>query len=336
MAENYESFEAVPSRERMKGHAAMLFSNSMWGLMSPVTKVVLTPVMVGGVATTLITPFGLSAMRIWGAAILFWVFSFILPKSIIPREKLDLKDLPKIFFASLLIITSNQALYTIGIGYTSPIDASVITTLTPIFTMIFAAIFIHEKITPLKALGVALGLSGALLLVTIGADGASDKATNPILGNTLCIIAHISAALYYVIFRDIISKYSPFMLMKWLFLLSAITIAPFTYEELFQTPWSIIPIDAYLSIAFIVIVATFIGYLLVPFSQRRIKPTIVSMYDYLQPVTSAFYSIIIGIAAISGDKLLATALIFLGVWVVTQSRNDQKWSSLLNFTKKNK
>lgn len=322
----------VPPRERMKGHLAMFFSNSMWGLMSPISKEVL---LLGG-ATPLITPFGLSAMRIWGATILFWVFSWILPESIIPREKLERKDILKVFFASLLIITSNQALYTIGIGYTSPIDASVITTLTPIFTMIFAAMFIHEKITPLKAIGVALGLSGALLLVTAGADHASANATNPILGNTLCIVAHISAALYYVIFKDIISKYSPFMLMKWMFLFSAITIAPFTYDEMLATQWSQIPLFAYADIAFIVVIATFIGYLLVPYSQRRIKPTLVSMYDYLQPVTSAFYSILLGLAALSGDKLLATALIFLGVWVVTQSRNDQTWGSLLHFGRKAK
>ena len=321
MAEINANLEAVPEQERRRGHIAMLFANMVWGLMSPVSKEVL---MLG-----CITPLGLSAIRVWGGALLFCLSSFLLPQSVVVREKVERRDLWKIFLASLLIITSNQALFIVGISYTNPIDSSVVATLTPIFTMIFAAIIIGERITPLKAIGVEIGLTGALMLVAMSVDGAGGEAPNPILGNSLCLIAQISAAIYYVAFKDIINKYSPFTLMKMMFLMSSITLIPFTAGSMAETQWSEIPAFAFADIVFIVVFATFIGYLLIPYTQRRLKPTLVSMYNYLQPVTSAFYSIALGIAALTASKLIATALIFLGVWVVTQSRNSGRWSDLL-------
>ena len=150
---------------RWKGHIAMLFANMMWGLMSPVSKSVML--------TGCVTPLSLSSIRITGGAILFWLFSFILPESVIKKEKIEKRDMLKIFCASVLIISFNQSLFIIGIGFTNPIDASVMSTLTPIFTMIFAALFIRERITPLKTLGVVLGnlKQNGLIMINIQIRG---------------------------------------------------------------------------------------------------------------------------------------------------------------------
>lgn len=307
---------------KWKGHLAMMFANMMWGLMAPVSKSVML--------TGCVTPLSLSSIRITGGAVLFWLLSFILPQSVVKKEKIEKRDLLKIFFASLLIISVNQALFIIGIGYTNPIDASVMSTLTPIFTMIFAALFIHERITPLKTLGVILGTSGALMLILYGAQ-PDTTAVNPVLGSSLCLIAQVCAALYYVLFKDIIKKYSPYTLMKWLFLFSVITYIPFTVPELMKLDISIFTPVTVADIAFIIIFPTFISYLLIPFSQKLLKPTVVSMYNYLQPVTSALLATVLGLAAFGAVKAGATALIFLGVWVVTQSRNTQSWKPVLRF-----
>lgn len=309
---------------RWKGHIAMLFANMMWGLMSPVSKSVML--------TGCVTPFSLSSIRITGGAVLFWLFSFLLPQSVIKKEKIEKRDLLKMFCASVLIISFNQSLFIIGIGFTNPIDASVMSTLTPIFTMVFAALFIRERITPLKTLGVLLGTSGALMLILYGVH-SDGTAVNPVFGNSLCLLAQICAALYFVLFKDIIQKYSPYTLMKWLFLFSVITYIPFTIPELMQVDISLFTSVVFMDIAFIIIFPTFISYLLIPFSQKLLKPTVVSMYNYIQPVTSALLATILGIAVFGIVKTAATALIFFGVWVVTQSRNTQSWSSVLRFLK---
>lgn len=296
-----------------KGHVAMLFANMVWGIMSPISKTVLM--------SGLISPIALSAMRIAGGALLFWICSLLLPRSVVKREKVTPRDMLKIFMASLLIITSNQALYIIGIGFTSPIDSSVMSTITPIFTMIFAAIFISMPITWLKASGVALGLGGALMLV-LSDPGGGTHASNQLLGDSLCLIAQVCAALYYVLFSGIITRYSAFTLMKWMFLFSAVTYVPCAIPWLVEVQFSAIGLNLWLSIAYIIVFATFLGYLLIPISQRVLKPTVVSMYNYFQPLTAALLTAILGIGQFGPMKVVATALIFAGVWFVTQSRGS--------------
>lgn len=296
-----------------KGHVAMLFANMVWGIMSPISKTVLM--------SGLISPIALSAMRIAGGALLFWLCSLLLPRSVVKREKVTPRDMLKIFMASLLIITSNQALYIIGIGFTSPIDSSVMSTITPIFTMIFAAIFISMPITWLKASGVALGLGGALMLV-LSDPGGDTHASNQLLGDSLCLIAQVCAALYYVLFSGIITRYSAFTLMKWMFLFSAVTYVPCAIPWLVEVQFSAIGLNLWLSIAYIIVFATFLGYLLIPISQRVLKPTVVSMYNYFQPLTAALLTAILGIGQFGPMKVVATALIFAGVWFVTQSRGS--------------
>ena len=131
----------------------MTTANMMWGLMSPISKMVLI--------TSIITPFIIVEIRVIGAAILFVELPTIFTK----REHVSPPDLLKLFFASMLGVLFNQGLFTIGLGMTSPVDASIITTSTPILTMIIAAIYLKEPITNKKVSGIFLGASGALLLI---------------------------------------------------------------------------------------------------------------------------------------------------------------------------
>lgn len=295
-----------------KGHLAMLFANMVWGAMSPISKFV-TDSGVDGIA--------LSAIRIAGGALIFLLFS-LLPSSIIKREKVEKKDMLKLFLASILIISANQAMYIVGIGFTSPIDSSVMSTLTPVFTMIFAAIFISMPISFLKSIGVALGLGGALMLVFSGgnSDAEVSNASNPILGDSLCLIAQICAALYYVAFTGLINRYSAFTLMKWMYLFSAITYVPCTLPWLLEVDFQTFTPEIWGAIAYIIIFASFIGYLLIPYSQKILKPTTVSMYTYFQPTTAAILTAIMGLGDFGPVKIFATGLIFMGVWFVSRSR----------------
>lgn len=320
--------ENVSQSSKLRGHLAMLGANLAWGLMAPVSKEVLN--------SGLISPLGLSGVRIMAATVLFWLLSALVPDRIIKKERIARCDYFKIAVASILMVAANQAVYIMGVGYTSPIDASVVCSMTPIFTMILAALFIRERITPLKTLGVLIGLGGALVFVLSGEANVRVHATNPLLGNSLCVIAQLCAAVYYVAFRRVISKYSPFTMMKWMFLISAVAIAPFTMGEIVKVDWKAFPMWGFADIAFIVVAATFIAYLLIPYSQRRIKPTLIAMYNYLQPVMSALYSAILGLAIITGIKVLSTLMIFLGVWIVTQSKNTQTWTSLFGRTNRKK
>lgn len=302
------------SKEELKAHGAILAANMIWGCLSPVTKLILQDGTLSGLQ--------LSAIRILGATLVFLLMGLILPESVAPKEKIRKEDWLKIVMASLLIITLNQALYIVGIAYTSPIDSSIMSTLTPLFTMICAAVFIGMPITWLKTLGVILGFGGALLMVFGQASGAAE-ASNPVLGDSLCLLAQLCAALYYVLFRDIISRYSAFTLMKWMFIVSSCTFGVAMIPELCKVDFGKISPTIWLSISYIVIFATFLAYLTIPYAQKYLKPTAVAMYNYFQPVTSALLATVMGLASFGFVKIAATVLIFMGVWIVTTSKGKK-------------
>ena len=286
----------------------MLLATVMWGAMAPIAKGILEEGVVDGLA--------LSVLRIGGGTILFLLFS-LLPKSITGDCKVKPKDYITLFVASVVMISANQGLFIIGIQYTSPVDTSVMCTLTPVFTLILAAIFIRQPLTLLKIAGIVLGLSGALIMAF--SNQSEEIAVNPMLGNTLCMLAQICAAVYYVFFLKLINKYPPFTIMKWMFLFSSLTYIPSMLPFIGEIEWSGFSGISLFSLAYIIIFPTFLAYLLIPYAQRLLKPTVISSYAYLQPVVSAILSTVMGLALFGWNRVIATVLIFMGVYLVSFS-----------------
>ena len=237
--------------QKMKGHGAMLCANAMWGLMSPLAKLV----MVGG----LVTPLVVTDLRVFGAMLLFWIASFFRKP-----EHVGHKDLAKLFVASLLAIVFNQGCFIFGVGLTSPADASIITTSMPLWAMVLAAIFLKEPITGKKVLGIAFGATGALLLI-MGSSNTGASVSNPysVWGDLLVLTAQLSYAFYLVLFKNFVSKYSVFTIMKWMFTYAFICLLPFSYNDLLAAGWSSLGMEEIGSILFIVVGGTFLCYVFV-------------------------------------------------------------------------
>lgn len=166
-------------RNELKGHGAMFAANFMWGLMSPVTKFVFLG--------SAITPVLLVNIRIIGVAALFWAASLFAKP-----EHVDHHDLLRLFFAALLGIVFNQGVYTVGLGLTSPVDASIISTSTPIFTMVIAAFYLREPVTAKKVTGIFMGAVGALMLIVSNGGSATAQDGN-VWGDIICIAARCAS-----------------------------------------------------------------------------------------------------------------------------------------------
>ena len=302
------------TKEQRYGHLAMLTASIAWGLMAPISKAAMNS---DAVSAMLVAD-----IRIFGAAILFWIFSLFTK-----NEKVaDKADYVKFFVAGLFAIILNQCVYVTGVSMTSPVDASIITTTLPIVTMIFAAIFIKEPITGRKAGGVLLGACGALLLLFGNRllPGASVSAasghSSSLTGDLLCFLAQCSYAIYLVIFRDLIKKYSPVTLMKWMFTFASVIMIPISGRSLALTGWSSISMTEYAELAYVLVFGTFLCYLIVPVGQKYLRPTLVAMYNYVQPVVAAVAAIIWGMDSFNILKVVAVVLIFSGVLLVNRSK----------------
>ena len=290
----------------LKGHTSIAVAQTMWGMMAPAGKLVLT--------SGIISPLVLTDCRIFGAAILFWIASFFTKK-----EEVTRKDLMLLFFAALFGIVFNQGSYVLGLSMTSPINASILTTSSPILTMIIAALYLREPITGKKLMGIFIGATGALILI-LGGSGASLNQLGHSWGDLICVMAQLSFACYLVFFKGLITRYSSITLMKWMFTYSSICMLPFSYKDFIQSDWASLDWKLAGCIFIVVFCGTFISYLLVPFSQKILRPTVVSMYNYVQPIVASSVAILWGLDHFNLMKLFAVLLVFIGVFFVTQSK----------------
>lgn len=281
---------------------ALFLVQLLYGLNYTFAKVVLS----GGY----IKPFGFTLLRVIGAAVLFWLLSLFLKK-----EPIDKKDYISIFLAAVFGVATNMLLFLKGLELTTPIHASAIMTTTPIIILIASSLFLKEKITSLKILGVVLGFVGALVLTIYG--NSSREADNVVLGNIFVLINAISYSIYIILIKKLTAKYHPFTFIKWLFLFGLVLVTPFGYHEVQQIEWQTFTPFVYFSVGFVIIGATFSTYILNPLALSKLKASTVGIFIYLQPVIAGVFAVVMAVDTINYVKVLAMLLIFAGVYLVS-------------------
>ena len=291
--------------QKYKAHLALLGAAIMWGLMAPMGKTALINGLDG---------ISLATFRMTGGAICFWLASLFATK-----EEVKSSDMLQLFFAALLGIVLNQGCFTFGLSLTSPIDASIVTTTAPIATMVVAAIFLKEPVTSKKVLGIFLGSMGALTLIMSNSSQSTEEGN--IFGDILCLIAQISFSFYLALFKGLISRYNIFTLMKWMFTYAAICFIPFSYSYVSALDYSSIPTITWWCVLYVIMCGTFLAYVLMMIGQKNLRPTVISMYNYVQPIVGTTVSIILGMGTFGIAKGLAVGLVFLGVYLVTKSKS---------------
>ena len=299
------------SQERGKNralaaHLSMFAACAIWGLMAPVGK----DAMLHGIdGLTMVM------LRVSGGALLFWTASLFAR-----REHVPLRDVITFAGAAVLGIVTNQCGYTLGLSLTSPINASIVTTSMPIFAMILAAIILKEPLTSKKVMGVFLGCSGAVMLILTSATHHDGK-VGDIRGDLLCLMAQFSYALYLSLFNRFVKRYSVFTVNKWMFLWATIILAPFIGPHAVDTLSQPIATKSLIETAYVVVFGTFIGYILIINAQQVLRPTVVSVYNYVQPIVAVTVSVAAGIGVLKWMHALAVVLVFTGVGLVIKSRS---------------
>lgn len=293
-------------KHKIEGHSAVLLANVIFGLGVPVTKLLLDE---------WVSPMAYMATRCMGAAAIFWLISFFMP-----RERVERRDLLVIMGGGLLGFVVSQTLTAWALHFTTPVYFSIIATLTPVATMVCAALLIGERLSLRGALGVAIGVVGALLMVMVGWQGGSGM--NDLLGIGLAVLSLLTWAVYLIITRKVSVKYTAVTQMKWVFLVSTLAVLPFSWTDLqasrlYSSQWAW---SGVAEMAFIVVFATVAGFFAIPFALRYLKTTTVSVYTNLQPIVASFVAIAIGQDLLSWDKPVSLALVLLSAWIVTNSQ----------------
>ena len=289
---------------RSLGFLAAFGATLIYGLNHTVAKNVM-PVYIG--------PYAFILLRVIGASILFWTVSLF-----IKTEKIDKKDWPRIILCSFLGMVINMLAFFKGLELSTPVNSSVMITLSPIIVFIFSAILLKEKIESMKAFGIASGFVGALILVLYTAKTGVNAPNIP-MGNFLFIVNSFAYGLYLVLVKPLISKYNIITLLKWLFLLGVIMNFPVTISQFSEVEWTNLPLkEAIIPMAFVVIGTTFFTYLFNAYALTKLTASSVSSFIYLQPIVGIVFAISTKSDSLTLISVVGMILIFIGIYLVTK------------------
>ena len=288
-----------------KAHISIIIAELFWGLSAPVAKFVMNEGMDG---------LQLVTFRIIGACLLFWTVSLFEN-----RKKKKKKDLLKLAGAGCLSVIINQASFSVGLSMTSPVNAAIMTTTMPLLTMFLAFFILLEPITWKKTMGILLGATGVILIILNSHNSESEKAGN-LWGDILVVTAQLSFAFYLTLFKNFLPKYSGITIMKWMFTFG-LAATPFTGLSLREFQWNGHSAAFWYGLIFVVVGATFFSYLFVMVAQKALRPTVVSIYNYIQPIVACLVSVALGLGIFGFIHAMAVTLVIIGVFLVMKSKS---------------
>jgi drug/metabolite transporter (DMT)-like permease len=304
----------------MKGnfpaHLALFIVNALYGASHVLAK---------GVMPVYLTPNVFILFRVLGATLLFW-----LVKLAMNREKVEKKDLLLLAACGVFGVAVNQLFFFHGLNLSSSINSGIIMTVNPILVVLLSFFVLKEKITVLKSVGIFLGALGAILLTLKAGTAMGDS----ILGDLFLFINAASYAIYLVIAKPLMKKYSPLTVITYVFTfgLLFVLLYPPTLAEFVVADFTRIPLDAWLKIIYVVVGVTFLTYLLTMYGLKYLSASVSSAYIYLQPVLVMFFAFFLSYAGVADDytgtitleKILYMLVIFLGVYLTSYSEQVRK------------
>lgn len=239
---------------------------------------------------------------------------FFIPFALFSRRsyRITVEDFGTIFIVALLVIYGWMYMLLWGASKTSPIDASTIATLGPVFTLIVARIVAPQPISWVKVVGAMVAMSGAVvLLVDHGRNllGTADEA----FGNALVLCAVIAIAANTVLIKGQLQRYGTPVIMGWYYIVGFVMAAPFFWSEIVGINPLRLPLLPLLELFYVIFLGTVLPMWLLYYGASHLTAVHTALYRYIQPIVAAVLSLLRGQNIIDRANIIGAALIFTGV-----------------------
>lgn len=296
-------------KHNLRAHLSMLAATVLFSANYWIAK---------GLMPNHLLPMQIIFLRVSGTLLIAWIIQLSIKELRI--LKIDRADYPRLILSSVLGVAINQMMFFTGLNHTTPVDAAIINSASPILVLLFAAWLLKDKIGTSRLAGILLGATGALILILF---------SNPLslqgghfTGNMFIIVNTASWSLYLVVSKPLMVKYNPFILMRWIFLFGFIAVFPFTIKQATEIDFNSFDAYTWFAIMYIIIGTTFMAYFFITYSLKRLSSSVVAYYTYLQPVLVAVLGIIIFAETISWVKTVSALLVFAGIYFVTKKKKE--------------
>lgn len=263
----------------------------------------------------IIGPFGLNILRVGVCMMIFWALYIFNPN----KQNFKKKDMWRLVMCAIAAIALNQMLFIKGLSYTSPLHASLLTFISPVLITVSATLFLKEKFTYLKGLGLLLAFLGTILLLQGKESFAGD---NFLLGDSLIIGSAIAYTAYFIMVKPLMSDYSPFMVTRMIFTIGFFLTLPFCIKEVEAISFSSFSFNEWMILAFIIIPGTFFAYFFNIYGIKILNASKAGVYIYTQPFFAGIAAVIFLNEKITLYKIVAAALIFSGLYLAQRRQKN--------------
>lgn len=287
--------------QQVKVHAALTTVSLIYGANYSIAKEIM-PAYVG--------PFGLIVIRVVSAVLVFGAISLFISKEKVHGSA----DWIRLSLCGLFGITINQLSFFSGLNLTSPVNASLIQTVSPVMVVILSAYLLKEKLRPIRMMGILLAGLGAMLLIS----GTAGNAQSNWVGDLLILINAASFGAFLVLVKPLMAKYQAITVVSRIFLIGSIGVIPFGLGQVSSPDYGSFPVSIWAAIAFVVIGMTILAYLLNIWAMKFASPSLVGVYIYLQPVIAILLAVYLGKDVFTWQKAVFAAMIFGGVYLVSK------------------
>ncbi len=286
-----------------QAHLALIGCNAIWAINYPLYHLVMPKY---------ITPIALLTLSLVGAAIFSWV-----PRLWQRGERVERQHIFYMVCAAILSGILRKGLVIFGVNYTSPIDASIIASLVPVTALIISVMMKIDRITPWRVVGLLLGMGGAIAVILSG--GSSSGRSSGLDGNLMMLAYTLAAGFYMVWLQPIFRRYEAMTIMRWVYTISAFMLLPLGYESITHIDFGTMPHNDLMIVIFMILVPTFAPNLLLNYALKRVRPTISSIYSYLQPIIAISVTVWLGLDKLRWSTLVFGLFIVSGVYIVIRS-----------------
>jgi drug/metabolite transporter (DMT)-like permease len=284
-------------------YLALLIAHIIWGANFVVAKVALEefPVM------------SLAFLRYLLAFLLLLPFFITLDKK---YKHFNLKHIPQLIWAGIFMVTLNIALFYWGLQRSEAIDASVLSLILPVISVIGGWWFLKEKIYLVNLWGIILGLLGALFIIGLPLIFAGQMKSDSLVGNLLLVSSNVCAVIGMLIAKNSLKTYSPLVVTAGLFLVGVVTFAIPAILEYINNPIWIqhVSILGVLSLMYITVLSSVCAYFLLIWGVEKTSVTQANLFQYIEPAIAATLAVPILGERISYSFIVGTVMVALGVY----------------------
>ena len=291
-----------------------MMSISFWGVSFVSTKAVLGK----------LDPYSLLVIR-FGIGALFLLLLLLMQRK---RLLVSIKYVPHLMVLGILGVFVHQLLQATALLTIDASSAGWLISLSPIFTVILSILFLHEKMSFIRAAGMVLAITG-VLLVTTAKNGQSFHVTMNI-GFLLMILSTLNWAVYSVLLKSLKIPYPPIVVTFYLSFCGLILTTPFLIRNRGWESLSLLTKSEWAHLLFLGVFVSGIAYWYWAKALEVLEASKVSMFLYLEPVATLIAAVLLLQEKVFLLSVAGGIIIIIGVIIV----NGQLVPMLFSFFKK--